>query len=157
MDNIDKTILTCIQEGLDIEKRPFLALAQRINITEDEVIDRIKKLKEEGYIRRLGGIFNSKKLGYVSTLCAIIVPEDKIEYVATIINKYDEITHNYMRNNRYNMWFTIIAPSKERIDQIIREIKKEADILNLISLPSNRLFKVKVTLNLGGTKDARCS
>lgn len=62
-----------------------------------------------------------------------------------------------MRNNRYNMWFTIIAPSKERIDQIIREIKKEADILNLISLPSNRLFKVKVTLNLGGTKDARCS
>lgn len=62
MDNIDKTILTCIQEGLDIEKRPFLALAQRINITEDEVIDRIKKLKEEGYIRRLGGIFNSKNL-----------------------------------------------------------------------------------------------
>ncbi|WP_027625067.1 AsnC family transcriptional regulator [Clostridium lundense] len=154
MDSIDKKLLTLLQEGIDIEERPFLAIGEKINITEDEVIDRIKKLKESGYVRRLGGIFDSKKMGYTSTLCAIIVPESKIEYVAKIINKYDEITHNYIRNNRYNMWFTIIASSKDRIDQIIREIKKEAGILNLISLPSNRLFKVKVTLNLGGTKNA---
>jgi DNA-binding Lrp family transcriptional regulator len=148
MDEIDKKILNTIQNGLPIESRPFLGLAKELHISEDEVISRVKNLKEKKYIRRFGGIFNSKKLGYSSTLCAISVPEPRIAEISKIINSYNEVTHNYIRDNYYNIWFTIIASSRERLEGIIHSIKIETGIENIIILTAKKLFKVKATFKI---------
>lgn len=148
MDELDRLLLNLLQKGLPMESRPFLKLANELNITESEVIARIDKLKSQGYIRRLGGIVDSKKLGYYSTLCAISVPDERIDEVASIINKFSEITHNYVRNYNYNIWFTIIAPSKDRVDEIISSIKAESGLKKVLSLPAVRLFKIKATFNM---------
>ncbi|MBV7272941.1 AsnC family transcriptional regulator [Clostridiaceae bacterium UIB06] len=150
MDIIDRKLINLVQNGLPIESRPFLALAEELSITEREVIERLEALKKHGYIRRIGGIFDSKKLGYVSTLCAISVPKGKVEEVSKIINSYEEVTHNYIREHHYNMWFTLIASSKERIDTIIEDIKLKTSINELLNLPSIKLFKIKATFDVTG-------
>lgn len=141
-------LLNMIQEDFPLESRPFLALANKMNTTEEEVIELIKEFKEKGYIRRLGGVFDSKKLGYKSTLCAMEVPEHKIEAAANIVNSYPGVTHNYLRNHYYNMWFTITAQSEEAMERIIDEIKLKTGIDNLISLTSTNTFKIKVNFNV---------
>lgn len=150
MDQIDKKLLNLVQNGLPVESRPFLTIGKKLEITEEEVINRLEKLKRETFIRRIGGIFDSKKLGYVSTLCAISVPEERIEDVSEIINGYEEVTHNYIRNHHYNMWFTIIAQTKEKIDEVIRDIKSRAEINRIINLPSVKLFKIRATFHING-------
>jgi DNA-binding Lrp family transcriptional regulator len=137
-----------LQEDFPVEPRPFLALANKMNITEGEVIELIKEYKEVGYIRRLGGVFDSKSLGYKSTLCAMEVPECKIEEAANIINSYPGVTHNYLRNHKYNIWFTLTAQSIESIERIIEEIKLKTGIDNIINLTSTRTFKIKVNFNI---------
>jgi DNA-binding Lrp family transcriptional regulator len=157
MDEIDKKLLTLIQLELPIDKRPFQIIADNLSITEKEVLERIDNLKKEGLLRRIGGIFNSRKLGYTSTLCAAKVPLSKVDYVAKVINSYDEITHNYIREGIYNMWFTVITYSQDTLFSIIDEIKINTDLDNIISLPAIKLFKIKVALNLGGDEDAKSS
>lgn len=152
IDRKDKELLNLIQSGFPMEPRPFLALANQLDLTEDEVIERIRKLKENGYINRLGGIFDSGKLGFFSTLCAIKVPEDRIEDVAEIINSYEGITHNYIRKHSYNMWFTMIAPSAEEIEENLVEIRTKTGINNVINLPAVRLFKIKVNFDMKGVQ-----
>lgn len=148
MDEIDKRLLELIQNEIPIDKRPFKILGKKLLITEEEVLQRIDKLKEKGFIRRIGGIFDSRKLGYTSTLCAVKVPGYRVDEIAQYINRYDEITHNYIREDSYNVWFTIITRSEESLHSILEEIKINTGLKDIINLPSNKLFKVKVILNL---------
>lgn len=156
MDETDKRLLDLIQYQVPIDKRPFQILGRKLLITEEEVLQRINKLKEEGFIRRIGGIFDSRKLGYTSTLCAAKVPDYRIDEIAKYINGYDEVTHNYIREDGYNMWFTVITYSKEKLCSILEQIKINTGLEDIISLPSIRLFKVKVDLNLGRNENVKC-
>ena len=146
MDALDKQLVNIIQSGFPVTERPFQALGQQLGIGEDEVIDRLKAIRQSGEIRRLGASFDSRKLGYTSTLCAVRVPAEKLEAAVGVINSYPNVTHNYERNNHYNVWFTLIAPGEERIAQIIREIGEKAGIAPILNLPATRLFKIKVDL-----------
>ncbi len=150
MDDVNKKLLEIIQDDFPITPEPYKELAKTIGITENEVINRIKQLQDEGIIRRLGGIFDSRKLGYKSTLCAMKVPEEKIEETAQIINSYNGVTHNYLREHDYNMWFTLIAPSREHIEKICNEIKERSGIKTLIELPAKRFFKINVKFSIKG-------
>ena len=148
MDKNSKELLNLIQSKFPLESRPFLKIAKELNISEQQVIDIIKELKNNGYIKRLGGIFDSRKLGYYSTLCAIKVPLDRITEVAELINSYNEVTHNYIRNHAYNMWFTVIAPSVEEVKGFLNDIKIKTDIEEVIELPVVNLFKINVIFNI---------
>ena len=148
MDKKSNELLNLIQEDFPLESRPFLKLAKELDITEEQVINIIKGLKDTNYIKRLGGIFNSKKLGYYSTLCAIKVPQQRIPEVGTFINSFDGVTHNYIRNHYYNMWFTVIAKSKEVVKEIINDIKLETGIEEIIELPAIKLFKINVKFDI---------
>lgn len=150
MDAIDKKLLNLMQNEIPIDKRPFKILGKKLFLTENQVLQRINKLKNEKIIRRIGGIFNSREIGYASTLCAAKVPENKIEEAASYINRYEEVTHNYIREDEYNMWFTIITHSDGNLHTIIQEIKTQMNLADIISLPSIKLFKVKVALNFQG-------
>ncbi|WP_238915878.1 AsnC family transcriptional regulator [Clostridium sp. YIM B02555] len=150
MDTIDKKLLNLMQNEIPIDKRPFKLLGEKLLLTENEVLERVNNLKNQGIIRRIGGIFNSRKIGYTSTLCAAKVPENRIDEVAACINDYYEVTHNYLREDEYNMWFTIITNSNENLNNILQEIKEKTALDQIISLPSVKLFKVKVALNFQG-------
>jgi len=146
MDETDKKLITLIQADFPIVDRPYAAIGEKLGIGEDEVIDRIRTIMESGEIRRLGASFDSRRLNYRSTLCAVHVPPEKLDAAVAAINGYHNVTHNYERNHYYNVWFTLIAPSLERIDQILREIEQRAGIGPVLNLPATRLFKIQVDL-----------
>ncbi len=148
MDDIDKAILNRIQSDFPITSRPYLTIADELNLTEAEVLDRISRLKQMGIIRRIGGNFVPAKLGYVSTLCAAKVPEDKIERFADVVNRFPGVTHNYLRENSFNVWFTFIAPSMEEIEQNLKDIEQETGIAEILNLPATRVFKIKAQFDV---------
>lgn len=144
MDQIDKKLLNEIQSGFPVSPRPYLDLGGRLGISEDEVIERVKTLKEKGIIRRIGGSVNSRKLGFASTLCAARVPEDRIGMFVEEVNSYSGVTHNYLRDNDYNIWFTFIAPDSEAIEKSLKEISDKTGVSNILNMPAERMFKIKV-------------
>ena len=150
MDAVDRQLLNLIQKNFPLKQKPFEILANELGISEVEVINSIDNLKENGIIRRIGGTFNSNKLGYFSTLCAVKVLPGKIEEAIKIINNYQEVTHNYLREHEYNIWFTLIAETEEKIDKILEEIKKQIGETELINLPAINLFKIDVNFNVNG-------
>jgi DNA-binding Lrp family transcriptional regulator len=146
MDSTDKKIITLIQAGFPVTAHPYAAIGEQVGIGEGEVIERIKGIMESGEIRRMGASFDSRKLGYSSTLCAVHVPPEKLDEAVDVINSYLNVTHNYERNHHYNVWFTCIAPSPERIREILSEMEQRAGIGPIINLPAERLFKIQVDL-----------
>lgn len=148
MDPTDKAILNRIQSDFPVSSRPYAAIAEEFGLLEDEVISRVRQLKSSGIIRRIGGNFVPGKLGYVSTLCAAKVPPEKIASFAETVNRYTGVTHNYVRENDYNVWFTFIAPSRQLIEQHLAQIAQTTGITDILNLPATHVFKIKAHFNL---------
>jgi DNA-binding Lrp family transcriptional regulator len=143
LDSTDSAILNRIQSDFPITSRPFLTVADELDLTEKEVLERVARLKAEGIIRRIGGNFVPGKLGFVSTLCAARVPTDKIDDFAEIVNRYPGVTHNYQRDNTYNVWFTFIAPSMEEIEDNLKQIAEDTGVEDILNLPATKVFKIR--------------
>lgn len=148
MDGIDKKILNLIQKEFPVVEEPFRTIGDSVGITEDEALERVRRLRERGIIRRIGAVFDPKKLGYVSTLCAARVPEEKIRGFAETVNAFPGVTHNYRRDHAYNVWFTFIASSEKALEQALEEIKKQTGITDILSLRAVRTFKVDATFEI---------
>ena len=148
LDEIDKAIINRIQSDFPIASRPYLALAEDLNLTEEEVLERVSRLKKIGIIRRIGGNFVPGKLGFVSTLCAARVPADRIDQFAGVVNRYPGVTHNYQRDNTYNVWFTFIAPSMDEIDENLKQIAEETGISDILNLPATKVFKIRAQFDV---------
>lgn len=148
MDNTDKVLLNRIQSDFPITSRPYNSIGDDLGMPETEVMDRLIRLKNMGIIRRIGGNFVPGKLGFVSTLCAAHVPEEKIEEFAQIVNQFTGVTHNYQRDNRYNVWFTFIAPSREKIIQNLQLISEQSGVVEIIDLPATRVYKIRAQFDL---------
>ena len=142
MDEIDKVILNILQKEFPLEEQPFLIVGQRCGISEDETIRRVKRMKKEGIIRRIGAVFDPKKMGFTSTLCAARVPEEKLSAFVDVVNAYPGVTHNYRRSHDYNVWFTFIASSSEHLNRCLNEIKQLTGIADILSLRSVRTYKI---------------
>jgi len=148
LDETDKAILNRIQSDFPITEYPYKTIARDLELDETEVIERVIRLKEQGIVRRIGGNFVPGKLGFVSTLCAGRVPEEKIDAFAAIVNEYRGVTHNYVRDNTYNVWFTMIAPSMSEIETTLSEIAEQTGVSDIISLPATKVYKIKAQFNL---------
>lgn len=149
IDETDKKILMQLQRGVPFCHRPYLQMAEEIGgIGEQEVIDRIAVLKRENIIRRMSGFFNSRKLGYTSVLCAIQVPPEQVDDVAALLNRFPGITHNYLREHTYNMWFTLISGSPEELETILQMIEQDERVDQVLRFYSNHRFKIDVTFDL---------
>lgn len=144
MNKIDRKILNEIQSDFPITSRPYQELGRRLNLTEAEVMGAVRKMKEQGIIRRIGGNFHSSRLNFVSTLCAAKVPEEKIDRFVEAVNRHPGVTHNYLRNNSYNIWFTFIAEDMDSIENTLKEISEETGISGILNLPAQKMFKIKV-------------
>ncbi|MEW5692809.1 MAG: Lrp/AsnC family transcriptional regulator [Candidatus Hydrogenedentota bacterium] len=142
MDKIDKKLLFDYQKDFQLCRYPFKKIADKIGISENEVIDRIKKLKQKGYIKRFGVIIDLKKCGFKSTLCAVEVPPNKMNKFISVLNDINNITHNYLREGgRYNCWFTLQAKKGGEIKSIIRKIERLTGI-KIESFPPEKVFKI---------------
>jgi DNA-binding Lrp family transcriptional regulator len=144
----DKRLLNIIQTDLPFDRRPFAVLAERLDTEESIVIERLQFLKEQGFIRRIGPFFDSTKLGYIGTLVALEVEEKCIPQVASVINSYSGVTHNYEREGIFNLWFTLLSPNLAGQDEILSAIRGLEGVVRLISLPATQKFKVSVQFAL---------
>ncbi len=137
-------VIIRLQSGLPLVPMPYNALAEELGVTRGSILRAIRWLCAKGIIRKLGAVFDLRNLGYASTLCAVRVPPDRVDEVAAVINAYPGVTHNYLREHDYNLWFTLIASSEEELCRLIQEIRQRTGIDDIISLPALRTFKIAV-------------
>lgn len=147
MDNKDRKILELISDCFPLDTHPLRIIAGELDIDVNDLLDRMKRLKSEGIIRRIGATIVPRRLGWFSTLCAADVPQDIIETFSKAANSYKEITHNYERTGTPNCWFTIIAPDRNEALKIISEIENACGI-KILELPARRIFKIGVKFSL---------
>ncbi len=148
LDETDRRILNRIQTRFPIALRPYAVIAEDLGLTETEVIERIWRLKSRDIIRRIGGNFVPEKVGFVSTLCAARVPETAIDQFAAVVNRFPGVTHNYQRDNLYNIWFTFIAPSMAEIEENLKQIERQTGIAPILNMPATRVFKIRAKFDL---------
>jgi DNA-binding Lrp family transcriptional regulator len=144
LDDLDRAILNEIQSHFPIAPRPYAEMGKRVGASEEEVLGRVQAMADAGIIRRIGANFTSRKLGYTSTLCAARVAPEQLDHFVDVVNRYPGVTHNYLRRHHYNVWFTLIAPSEERLDQVLTEISQATGVQEILSLPAQEVFKIKV-------------
>ncbi|HHO65789.1 MAG TPA: Lrp/AsnC family transcriptional regulator, partial [Epsilonproteobacteria bacterium] len=147
-------LLYQMQHAFPLSQRPFQDLAQTLGSSEAKVIDTVRRLKEEGIIRQTSAIFDTKRLGYKSSLVAFKVSQEKIERAAEIINAHPGVSHNYLRNHDYNIWFTMaVAPdSRLGLEKTINILKETSGADDAIILPTLKMFKIKVQMDTTGKR-----
>lgn len=150
-DGIDRKILQILQDDFPMVERPWKEVGDKLDITEDDVINRLKRLNEIGVTRKIGSIIDASKVGLTAaTLVAMKVPKNKVDDVACAINKYGNVSHNYERQHDYNVWFTITASSNNELTTILNEIGQKTGInpSDILNLPTKQRFKINVRFQL---------
>jgi siroheme decarboxylase len=140
-------LLEKAQEGLPLVERPFLALAEELGVEEDQVIALLADLRDQGVIREVSAFFDPRQLGYRSTLACLKVPPERLDEVAALLAAMPEVTHNYLRDHEYNVWFTVIAASAARVRQLLERIAERTGCGPVHDLPAETLFKIRVAFS----------
>jgi len=148
MDELDKEILNEIQWLFPLVTRPFDAIAKKFNTTPEIVKERLNSLKESGVLRQLSAIFDTRKLGYTSSLVAMEIESDKLEHVANQINRHPGVSHNYERDHQFNLWFTLAVPPGTDLKTELEKFNVLSGIKKVRMLPTLQLFKIGVKLDL---------
>jgi len=148
MDDLDKQILNEIQWTFPLVSQPFHDIAKKFDISTQVVKERLKNLKKTGVLRQLSAIFDTRKLGYKSSLVAMEIESDKLESVARQINRHPGVSHNYEREHQFNLWFTLATPPGTDLKTEVDKFKKIPGILKIRMLPTIKLFKIGVKLEM---------
>ena len=148
LSTFDKALLNVLQGNLPICSHPFAALAEELGTDESTVLERIRALKEEGYLRRIGTFFDSGRLGYRGTLVALRVDPEHMEPVAEAINHYPGATHNYEREGRYNLWFTLLSPDTDHERRVLEEVRSLPGVDGMLNLKAKKKYKINVQFQL---------
>jgi len=148
MDELDKEILNEIQWTFPLVTRPFDAIAKKFDTTPEIVKERLNDLKKIGILRQLSAIFDTRKLGYTSSLVAMEIEHDKLEYVASQINRHPGVSHNYEREHQFNLWFTLAVPPGSDLKAEIDKFNVLKGIKKVRMLPTLQLFKIGVKLDM---------
>jgi siroheme decarboxylase len=142
MDDIDRKILNLLQEEFPLTERPYEEIGKAVGVMEEEVLARVRALKEAGYIRRIGLVLEKKKLGLTSTLCGTRVVEEKLAPLVEEINAEPGVTHNYEREGDLNLWFTVTKNTRAEIDRFLARLERNHDI-KVYRFPEKQMFKIK--------------
>jgi DNA-binding Lrp family transcriptional regulator len=145
-----KTLLNEVQWSFPLTREPYKAIAEKMGITEEDVIEDLRTCKELGILRQLSAIFDTRHLGYSSALVAAKVDDDRIDEAAAIINAHPGVSHNYKRNNDYNLWYTVAVPPHQSLDAHIDLLHELSGSKVTRKLPTLKLYKIGVKLDMTG-------
>lgn len=148
LDAIDRQLLNRLQKEFPLAPRPFTVLGRQLGTGEEDALERTRRLKEAGIIRQISAIFDSRRLGYSSTLVAMNIDEGRIDESAARISEHAGVSHNYKRNHDYNLWFTLTLPPGSDLEAEVAELSRRAEARKTRMLPAIRLFKIGVELDL---------
>jgi siroheme decarboxylase len=148
LTKLDRLILKELQDNFPLSRRPFADSCRKFGLGEEELICKVRSLKKRKLIRYLGAIFETKKLGIRSTLVAMNVPRKRLAQTIKIINSYRQVSHNYLRQGEYNIWFTLSASSKAKLTLLLKEIKLRTGVEDVLNLETVRVFKINARFNL---------
>jgi len=148
IDTLDKEILNEIQWIFPLVSKPYHEIAKKFNISTDVVKKRLTNLKQTGILRQLSAIFDTRRLGYKSSLVALEIEPDKLDYVAHQINRHPGVSHNYERNHQFNLWFTLAVPPGCDLKTEVDKFSKLEGIKKIRLLPTIQLFKIGVKLDM---------
>ncbi|HJU95740.1 MAG TPA: Lrp/AsnC family transcriptional regulator [Nitrososphaera sp.] len=148
LDAVDKKLLNEIQWVFPLVDRPYLEIAKRHSISEEDVMQRIAFMKNMGIIRQINAIFDTRRLGYKSALIAFAVRPDKLDYVAAKVNEHPGVSHNYERNHEYNMWFTLAVPPGSDMKKDLDRMASFEGVIKHRVLPTLKLYKIGVRLDM---------
>jgi len=145
----EATVLDYIQRGVPLVREPFAEIANELNFPKEDIFKIIENFKGKDVIRNIAGIFDGKKIGYYLSLVALKVEKSKVEETAKIVSSHPGVSHNYLRDNEFNIWFTLADENNEMFNQSLEIIKKKSNPLDCLVLENKRLLKIGVILDLG--------
>ena len=146
---LEQRLLNEFQHGMPLTPNPYADIARQLGVYETTVLETLKRLQTEGAISRVGAVFRPNRIG-ASTLAAMAVPEDELDDIATIVNQFDEVNHNYEREHRYNLWFVIVAADEERLQGVLAEIEERCGY-PVLDLPLENEFFIDLGFDLKWT------
>lgn len=144
-DEIDARLINHLQESFPICEQPYLQVANELDLTEDDVLNRLKTLLENGTLTRFGALYHAEKMGGALTLAALKVPEANFEKVTEIVNAFPEVAHNYQRNHELNMWFVVATETPQQLDETLAKIEQQTD-LHVFNMPKINEYFVGLKL-----------
>lgn len=145
MDEVDKQIINYLQGGFPVCESPYQHVAEKLALTETELINRIQGLLDTGILSRFGPLFHAEQMGGALTLAAVKAPEQQFDQIAALINAFPEVAHNYERSHELNMWFVIATELPERLTEVVLEIEQQTG-LQVYNMP--KITEYFVGLNL---------
>jgi siroheme decarboxylase len=156
LDEADKKLLNLMQGSFALDPRPFARVGELAGIPEDEVMTRVRRLLDKRIIREITPIFDTRALGYSSMLVAAKVDPEYPHRAAQFINTHPGVTHNYLRNHDFNLWFTLaVEPdSKLGLDGTLDVIAAKTGAQSIRQLPTLKLFKIRMDLEMERGTDA---
>jgi siroheme decarboxylase len=156
LDELDKRLLNLLQGSFPLEPRPYERVAELAGVREDAVLRRTRRLLDERIIREVTPIFDTRVLGYKSMLVAAKVDPDNPHRPARIVNSHPGVSHNYLRNHDFNLWFTVAVEPGSRLglDGTLELLQRLTGAESVRQLPTLRLFKIRMDLEMEGGTDA---
>ena len=154
LDERERVLLNALQNGIPVLQRPFLSIGKNLGMTEERLLNRIDKLREQGFIRQISAIFDSRRIGYQSSLAAMKIPADREEEAARIVNAHPGVSHNYRRDHEYNMWLTLTVHPAKHLPTEMELLAESAGAVSAMLLPTVKLFKINVQLDTTGSTAA---
>jgi DNA-binding Lrp family transcriptional regulator len=145
MDDIDRSLVNRLQDGLPVSRRPFDALAEELGLDMPALLVRLRSLLDDGVLSRFGPMFNAQALGGALSLCAMQVPAARFERVAALVNGHPEVAHNYARDHRLNKWFVIATEQVEQVAAVIAAIERETGC-QVYDMPKQEEFYIGLKL-----------
>lgn len=154
LEGADQELLNAVQWDFPLDACPYAVLADRLGMSEHEVMERVRRVKDAGVLRQLSAIFDTRALGYGSSLVAAKVAPDRVDEAAAVVNRHPGVSHNYKRNHAYNLWYTIAVPPGSTLQDHVDAIHGESGAEVTRVLPTLTLFKIGVKLDMTGRTGA---
>ena len=149
MDLIDRKLLNLIQSQFPLVEQPYLSLGEELGVAEAEVISRLEELKRQNVVRQISAIFDTRRLGYKTTLVAMAYPPEQLNAGALFINRHPGVSHNYAREGSYyNLWFTLAVPPDGDLQSTVDWMAGETGALSYRVMPTLRFFKIGVNFDM---------
>ena len=152
LETFDKELLNEIQWRFPLVSKPYEELAKKFDVPLEKIMERLIHLKSQGILRQLSAIFDTRKLGYKSSLIAMKITPDRLESVAKLINRHPGVSHNYERNHSFNLWFTLAVPPGSNLKTEVDKLSKLPGVESTRMLPTIQMFKIGVKLDMNDSK-----